>query len=72
MTAVCFHLLIRHYALAVICAAISSDILFQIAAYLHAGCLDPFFIIGLVTGGGIALAIAVIVGIPFYRRREKS
>lgn len=71
-TAVCFHFLIHHYALAIICAAISSDILFQIVVYLHAGYLDPFFTIALVTGGAIALVIAAIIGVPFAFLRRKE
>ena len=63
--ALLFHWLIRSYIIASFGAAIVADIVFQVAAYLHIGYLDPFFVIALVTGGGIALGIAIVVGIPF-------
>ena len=70
-TALLFHWFIRNYVIASFCAAVVADIGFQFVAYLHLGHLDPFFIIALVTGGGIAFAIAAIVGIPFIRVRRK-
>ena len=69
-----FHWFIRHYLVASCCAALVADAGFQFAAYLHFGYLDPFFIIAVVVGGGIAFAIAAVIGIPFVliRRKRKN
>ena len=74
ITALLCHWLIRNYFIAALCALVIADTAFQFAAYLHDGHLDPFFIIALVTGGGIAFAIAVMVGVPFIwiRRKRKD
>jgi hypothetical protein len=66
-----FHSFIRHYIVATCCAALVADVGFQVAAYLHLGHLDPFFIVALVIGGGYAFAIAAVTGIPFVFIRKK-
>ena len=67
-----FHIIVRRYALASIAAAVVSSVLFQCFAYIHAGHLDPFFLIAFIVGGALAFGIALIVGIPFLVRRRKS
>ena len=69
--ALLFHWRIRNYFAASSCAALVADACFQFAAYLHLGHLDPFFIIAFVIGGGVALAIAAVTGIPFVLIRRK-
>jgi hypothetical protein len=68
------HWLIRSYFIASFCAAIVADIVFQVAAYLHFGSLDSFFLIAIVAAGGSAFAIAIAIGIPFVviRRRRRD
>jgi hypothetical protein len=70
-TAVICHWLIRRYTIASVCSAVIADLLLQIANYIENGYRDPFIQIALITGGGIALCIALLVGIPFVARRKK-
>jgi len=54
-------------------SALISTVIYQVLSYLEGGYLDPFFMIGLVTGTFIALSISLVVGIPFlvYRKRKR-
>ncbi len=65
------HSAVRHVLLACLLSALVADVVFQIAAYLHAGYLDPFFIIALFFAYLIAFGIALVVGVPFYLARKK-
>lgn len=65
------HLVLRRYALASVVSAVVSTVLFQCFAYIHAGYLDPFFLVAFVVAGALAFGIALIVGIPFLVRRRK-
>jgi len=67
-----WHIFVSQYRTAVIRAAITSVILFQIAAYIHLGHLDPFFIVAVVTTGVISLAVAALIGLPFRTLRENN
>jgi membrane protein DedA with SNARE-associated domain len=68
-----FHYLRPLYLQASLLSALTSTVVYQVLSYLEGGYLDPFFLIGLVTGTFLALAISLIVGIPFlvYRRRKR-
>ena len=61
------HALIRKFFLsflvACIASAIIASVLFQVAAYLHIGYLDPFFPIAMVISCAIAFGIAAAVGL---------
>lgn len=72
VVSVLLHAFVRRYPIACIVSAVTSTVLFQCFAYMHAGHLDPFFPIALVVGGALAYGIALIVGIPFLVRRRKS
>ena len=61
-SAAIWHWVVKRYFLASIGAAFSASIVFQIAAYLHIGYLDPFYLIALVTGAGVAFVVALLVG----------
>jgi presenilin-like A22 family membrane protease len=67
------HYFSKRYVFALIVSAILASILFQIAAFIHIGYLDPFFIIAFFIGGLIAFGISAIIGIPFKvaRKRQK-
>jgi len=57
-----WHILLRSFLLASLLATATSVVLFQVAAYLHAGYLDPFFLIAVATSTAICLVVAVVVG----------
>lgn len=57
------HSIIRSFFGASIASALVSTILFQFAAYIELGYLDPFFLIAIVTGAFYALLISLPVGI---------
>ena len=69
-----FHYFHSAYFNASVLAALTSTVVYQFLSYLEAGYLDPLFIVGLITGTLIALAISLIVGLPFliYRRQQKN
>lgn len=71
-SAAAWHSKLEAYLFATVCAAATSVALFQIIAYLHAGYLDPFFFIALVTSSLLSLAISLVVGIPFHQRRQRE
>ena len=59
------HALIKRISLAILIAAITTAITFQIIVYFLAGYLDPFFPIALLTTFALAFLIALLIGIPF-------
>ena len=62
VSAIAWHILLRSFLLATLLATTTSVVLFQIAAYLHVGYLDPFFLIAVATSSVICLFVAVAVG----------
>jgi hypothetical protein len=68
-----FHYFRPAYLQASMLSALTSTVVYQVLSYLEGGYLDPFFIIGLVTGTFIALSLSLVVGIPFlmHRRRKR-
>ena len=62
VSAIAWHILLRSFLLATLLATTTSVVLFQIAAYLHVGYLDPFFLIAVATSLVICLFVAVAVG----------
>jgi hypothetical protein len=59
------HTLIKRISLAILIAAITTAITFQIIVYFLAGYIDPFFPIALLTTFVLAFLIALVVSIPF-------
>ena len=72
MTALIFHSKLKRFWAASVFAALTASIIFQVIGYLVLGYLHPFFMIALVTGGLVALIIAVLVGlsIRYFRKRK--
>ena len=70
MTALIFHINLKRFWVASVLAALTASIIFQVIGYLVLGYLDPFFMIALVTGGLVALILAVLVGlsIRYFRK----
>ncbi len=64
------HTFIRRIMLATVVSATIATILFQVLAYLHAGYLDPFFLIAVVVGWCWDCLIAFVIGIPFWLVRK--
>lgn len=60
--ALAWHILLRSFLLATLLATTTSVVLFQVAAYLHVGYLDPFYLIAVATSSVVCLFIAVAVG----------
>ena len=71
-SALLFHALVRSYAKASGLAAVVAAIVFEVAASIHLGHVDPFALVGLVTGGAVALVVALLIGIPFRIARAKA
>jgi uncharacterized membrane protein YfcA len=66
------HWRISHHCLASLCAGMAASVVFQIIGYFVLGYLDPFFIIAFMFGTVVAIAIALLVGIPFTVQRAKQ
>ena len=62
VSAIAWHILLRSFLLATLLATSTSVVLFQIAAYLHVGYLDPFFLIAVAISSVICLFVSVAVG----------
>lgn len=71
-SAILFHSFVRSYAKASGLAAVCAAIVFEVAASIHLGHVDPFALVGLVTGGAVALVVALLVGIPFRVVRARA
>ena len=71
-SAVGWHMVVRRFGYAVLGAAGTATVLFQVAAYIHVGYLDPFFPIAVVISAILASGVAVIIGIPFKSRRRRA
>jgi hypothetical protein len=72
-SAFAWHWLVKFYFLAVLGATVTTVFAFQVANYLYLGYLDPFFLIAIVTTSIPAVAVALVVGIPFRaQRNDKS
>ena len=72
LAAMIFHWRIRNYMRASWGAALVATIAFQVVGFIHLGRLDAFFLVALVTGGVLGLAVAFIVGVPFLITRRKA
>jgi len=66
------HSLLRHFAFATFISVVATVVLFQLAAYLHLGHLDAFWIIAVITSSGMSLIASLIVGALVRKMREKS
>lgn len=67
-----FHYWRDAYLYASVFAALACSFIYQLISYIDLGYLDPLFLVSLITGTFFALAVALIVGIPFvvYRKRR--
>jgi presenilin-like A22 family membrane protease len=70
VVAVGCHTYIKKYFLASFVAACVMVVGAQIASYIQLGYLDPFWLIGSVTGFFMAGFVALIVGLPFRVKRS--
>jgi len=66
-----WHWALRSYGVAVLAATVTTVVLFQVAAYVKLGYLDPFFLVAMATSAAMALAISAVVGLPFRSRRKQ-
>jgi hypothetical protein len=71
LSATLWHRFVPRYAIAVVGATLSTAVAFQVIAFIQLGYLDPFFLIAAATSGGLALLIAIVVGLPFRARRSR-
>lgn len=67
-----WHLLPRSFLLATVLATATAVVLFQVAAYLYAGYLDPFFLVAVITSSVICLLITVTVGMLVRNIKGKN
>jgi hypothetical protein len=72
ISATLWHRYVSRYFVAVFGATLTTVVLFQVAAYIEAGYVDPLIAIVVVVSGGIALVISALIGLPFRRRRSSS
>ena len=66
------HVLIKKISSAILWAAISTVLIFQLVMYFLAGYLDPSFPVVLITTFLIAFLIALIIGVPFNIWRRNT
>lgn len=66
------HVLIKKISSAVLLAAISTALIFQLVVYFLAGYLDPSFPVALITTFLMAFLIALIIGVPFKIWRRNT
>lgn len=66
------HNKIRNYLIACIVSSLICSLTYQILGLFVVGGLDPFFLNVLVKSAMISFVFAVMVGIPFYRKRLKE
>jgi hypothetical protein len=71
VSAALWHHFVPRFAVATIAATTTTVVLFQIAAYIDLGYLDPFFLIAIGTSGALSLLISVLIGLPMRTRRGK-
>ena len=71
VSALVWHYFVRAYAIAVIGATASTVVLFQVAVFVQLGYIDPFFLIAAVTSSGVAVVIALVIGLPYRARRKQ-
>ncbi|MFA5633033.1 MAG: hypothetical protein WC997_16115 [Porticoccaceae bacterium] len=65
-----WHWFVTVYPTAVIGSTVTTVVTFQIAAYLHAGYVDPFFPIAVITSSFVAAVIASLIGLLIRARRR--
>ena len=67
-----FHRKVENYIFACILAALISSVIYQLIGYFVLGFLDPFFLIALATGAGVAFLLALLTGIPVVYNRKRN
>ena len=72
VVAVVSHKMIRNYLIACIVSTLICSLTYQIMGFFVMGGLDPFVLNVLMKSAMISFVFAVIVGIPFYRKRLKE
>jgi hypothetical protein len=66
------HYYIHFYFIASIAAALLAALIFQVVFYIDSGQVrSEFYPIELITSGGMAFIVALLVGIPFMRKRKR-
>jgi hypothetical protein len=60
----------RRLLRAVLMSSVLATVLFQVAAYVHLGHIDPFFPIAVVVGGVSSAVISAVVGGAFMLGRR--
>lgn len=66
------HVLVRSFVAAELAAVVSTVVLFQLAAYLHVGYLDPFWEVAVVTSTLVAVVVSAFIGIAVRSVQERA
>ena len=72
VSAVLWHRVVEIFSVAVVGATITAVVAFQIAAYWHAGHVDPFVVVAVVTTAAMSLVISILIGLPIRKRRRNA
>lgn len=64
------HALVRRYAVAAVSSAILMVIVTQLASYIELGHIDPLWFMSSLVAFGMALVVALVVGLPFRLVRK--
>ena len=67
-----WHYFVPVFGLAVTAATLTTVAAFQCAAYLQLGYLDPFWMNAVITSSGLGLALSILIGLPFRKRRRAA
>ena len=71
VTSASLHAIVQRYWLASVLAGLIGSAIYQFAAFLRLGHLDPFFLVGFIVGAGVFFAVAMLVGLAFSVRRRR-
>ena len=69
--ALLWHALLPRYMPASIGATVTTVVVFQVAAFINLGYLNPFFLVAAVTTSVVALLVSLLAGWPFEARRKR-
>ena len=69
-SALAWHMAVKVYGSALIGAAVTTVIAFQVVDYIVLGALAPYFYVTMVTSAIPALFIAAVIGLPFILFRR--
>jgi len=72
LSALVWHHFLDRFLIAVAGSTAVTVIIFQILAYIEISDYDPFFLVGIFISGFVAMAVSVVIGVPYFFHRKKK